>query len=64
MMVYNHPTSRLTLRLSDHYLVLLSGVLMGYALIGKCFANLGFPPLFIGEVGLLTGIVIFFPDYP
>ena len=60
MMVYNHPTSRLTLRLSDHYLVLLSGMLMGYALFGKGFANLGFPPLFIGEIGLLTGIVIFF----
>ena len=44
--------------LSDYYLVLLSGVLLGYATIGKGFAYLGLPPIFIGEIALLTGFVI------
>jgi hypothetical protein len=53
-----HDAARLALNASDHYLVLLSGVLMGYALIGKGFAYLGFPPLFIGEIAFLMGIMI------
>jgi hypothetical protein len=48
----------LALRASDHYLLLLGGVLLGYALLGKLFAYLGFPPLFIGEITLLTGLAI------
>jgi hypothetical protein len=44
--------------LGDYYLILLSGVLMGYAVIGKGFAYLGIPPIFIGEIVLLAGIVI------
>jgi O-Antigen ligase len=44
--------------LSDHYLVFLSGVLLGYAIIGKGFAYLGLPPLFIGEIAFITGFVI------
>jgi hypothetical protein len=43
----------------DAYLALLSGVLLGYAMLGKGFAYLGLPPLYIGEIALLTGIVIF-----
>lgn len=46
-------------RWSDLYLVLLSSVLMGYALLGKGFAYLGLPPIFIGEIAFLTGAVIF-----
>ena len=34
-------------------------LLMGYALFGKGFAYLGFAPLFVGEIVLLTGIYLF-----
>lgn len=44
--------------LSDQYLILLSGVLLGYAMIGKGFAYLGLPPLFIGEIALFAGLVV------
>jgi hypothetical protein len=43
----------------DRYLALLAFVLLGYALMGKGFAYLGFPPLYVGEIALLTGIVVF-----
>jgi len=43
----------------DRYLALLAIVLLGYALMGKGFAYLGFPPLYVGEIALLTGIVVF-----
>jgi O-antigen ligase len=56
-MTYISSTSRPT-NLSDHYLGLLSGVLLGYAFLGKGFAYLGFPPIFIGEIALFTGFVI------
>jgi hypothetical protein len=46
-------------RLSDYYLVLLAGVLIGYAFIGKGFAYLGFPPIYVGEIALLIGGAIF-----
>ena len=44
--------------LSDQYLILLSGVLLGYAMIGKGFAYLGLPPLFIGEIALSAGLLV------
>ena len=44
--------------LSGQYLILLSGVLLGYAMIGKGFAYLGLPPLFIGEIALSAGLVV------
>jgi hypothetical protein len=44
--------------LSDHYLVLLSGVLLGYAIFGKGFAYVGLPPFFIGEIAFFSGFVI------
>jgi hypothetical protein len=44
--------------LSDYYLLLLSGGLLGYAFLGKGFAYLGFPPIFIGEIAFLAGLVI------
>jgi hypothetical protein len=43
---------------NDKYLVLLSGILLGYAVIGKGFAYLGLPPLFIGEIALFTGGIV------
>jgi O-Antigen ligase len=56
-MSHNSSSSRST-SLSDHYLVLLSGALIGYAIIGKGFAYLGFPPIYIGEICFFTGFVI------
>ncbi|NOJ43320.1 O-antigen ligase family protein [Bradyrhizobium australiense] len=44
--------------LSDYYLLLLLGVLLGYAFLGKGFAYLGLPPIFIGEIAFFTGVVI------
>ena len=44
-------------RSSERYLVLLAGLLAGYALMGKGFAYLGLPPLFVGEIVLLAGVV-------
>jgi hypothetical protein len=48
-----------SLRLSDHYLVFLMAVLLGYAVLGKSFAYLGIPPVFIGEMSLVAGTIIF-----
>ena len=42
---------------SHAYLLLLSVVLCGYALIGKSVAYLGMPPLYIGEITLFLGLV-------
>ncbi|MGA2494107.1 MAG: O-antigen ligase family protein [Roseiarcus sp.] len=44
-------------RQGDRYLLALSCVLLGYALIGKGFAYLGYPPLFVGELTLLAGLL-------
>jgi hypothetical protein len=57
-MDYVSSTSRPT-SLGDRYLLLLLGVLLGYALIGKGFAYLGLPPVYVGEMVLLTGFIIF-----
>ena len=43
---------------NDRYLALLTIVLLGYALMGKGFAYLGFPPLYVGEIAFLAGIVV------
>ena len=51
--------SRRTLTAGDRYLALLAIVLLGYALMGKGFAYIGFPPLYVGEIAFLTGIVVF-----
>jgi hypothetical protein len=51
--------SRPALSEGDRYLALLAILLLGYALMGKGFAYLGFPPLYVGEIALLTGIVVF-----
>jgi hypothetical protein len=56
-MTYFSRTSR-PAGLGDYYLLLLSGVLLGYAFLGKGFAYLGFPPIFIGEIAFFTGFVI------
>jgi len=43
----------------DRYLAFLGFVLLGYALIGKGFAYLGLPPLYMGEIAFLSGIMVF-----
>lgn len=45
--------------LSDGYIAFLSLILLGYSIFGKGFAYLGVPPLFIGEVVLLLGVLVF-----
>jgi len=42
---------------ADKYLLWLSIVLTGYALAGRGFAYLGVPPLFVGEITLMLGLV-------
>lgn len=44
----------------NNYLALLAIVLLGYALMGKGFAYLGFAPLYVGEIALLAGIGVLF----
>ena len=43
----------------DRYLAFLAIVLLGYAVMGKGFAYLGFPPLYMGEIALLSGTIVF-----
>ena len=43
----------------DRYLAFLAIVLLGYALMGKGFAYIGLPPLYVGEIAFLTGIAVF-----
>jgi hypothetical protein len=50
--------TRFLLRASDHYLVMLGIFLLGYALLGKVFASLGVPPVYMGEVALFTGLIV------
>jgi hypothetical protein len=51
--------SRGTLLEGDRYLALLAIVLLGYAVMGKGFAYLGFPPLYVGEIAFLSGAIVF-----
>ena len=51
--------SRRTLLAGDRYLAFLAIVLLGYAVMGKGFAYLGFPPLYVGEIAFLSGIIVF-----
>ena len=51
--------SRRALTAGDRYLTFLAIVLLGYALLGKGFAYIGFPPLYVGEIAFLAGIAVF-----
>ncbi|WP_147425962.1 O-antigen ligase family protein [Teichococcus wenyumeiae] len=44
--------------LGDIYLRALAGLLVGYAFLGKGFAYFGIPPLFVGEMLFLGGLVM------
>jgi O-antigen ligase len=41
---------------TDVFAVALGGLLVGYAFIGKGFAYLGVPPLYVGEIVLIFGL--------
>ena len=45
-------------RLGDKYFILLGGVLLGYATVGRGFAYLGVSPVFIGEAIYLLGLLV------
>ena len=51
--------SRRALLAGDRYLAFLAIVLLGYALMGKGFAYIGLPPLYVGEIAFLIGIAVF-----
>ncbi len=51
--------SRPALVWGDRYLAFLAIVLLGYALMGKGFAYVGFPPFYVGEIAFLAGIAVF-----
>ena len=54
--------SRVQRRVDPHdaYLYLLCISLAGYATLGKGFAYVGYPPLLVGEVTLLLGLVVIY----
>src|SRR3954462_10840381 len=43
--------------IADRFMLMLAIVLAGYAIDGKGFAYIGIPPIFIGEITVLFGIV-------
>lgn len=45
-------------RWGEPYLLFLCALLAGYAAMGKGFAYLGFPPIYVGEIALLFGTII------
>ena len=45
--------------LGDYYLVALSLLLVGYVIFGKAFAYISIPPLYIGDLVFVLGIVVF-----
>jgi hypothetical protein len=46
--------------LADTYLRALAAILVGYAVLGKGIAYAGVPPLYVGELLFLSGIVMLF----
>lgn len=46
-------------RVVDVFLAALAGILTGYAFFNRAFAYIGVPPLFVGEVVLVVGLLAF-----
>jgi hypothetical protein len=42
----------------DRYILALSCVLLGYAVMGKGFAYFGYPPFFVGELAFFAGLLV------
>ncbi|HET8776837.1 MAG TPA: O-antigen ligase family protein [Candidatus Limnocylindria bacterium] len=53
-MTARRPSSLLAVRI---FLVVLAALLLGYMFLGRGFAHLGVPPLYVGEVVLAIGII-------
>ena len=53
------PPSAAYRTLSDYYLVALGVLLAGYAIVGKAFAYIGVPPVYVGEIVFALGIIAF-----
>ncbi|GJE18443.1 O-antigen ligase family protein [Methylobacterium marchantiae] len=53
----SHADADASIGFNDRYLYALCLGLFGYAILGKGFAYLGVPPLFVGEILLSLGIV-------
>jgi hypothetical protein len=56
---WHRPAVNLRERIGDRFLAMLAFILIGYAVGGRGFAYIGFPPVFIGEVTLLLGVLAF-----
>ena len=48
------PTDLLSVRV---FLIVLAGLLVGYMFMGRGFAHVGVPPLYVGEVVLFIGLI-------
>jgi len=48
------PTELLSVRI---FLILFAGLLVGYMFMGRGFAHVGIPPLYVGEVVLFVGLI-------
>lgn len=44
-------------RAGDRYILWFGGMLLGYALLSRSFAYIGVPPLFVGEIMIVFGLV-------
>ena len=44
-------------RAGDRYILWFAGMLLGYALFSRSFAYIGVPPLFVGEIMIVFGLV-------
>ncbi|MFN3597714.1 MAG: O-antigen ligase family protein [Rubricoccaceae bacterium] len=55
---YSPPPLTPPQHLGDRYMLVLAACLLGYALLGRAFAYVGVPPLFIGEVVLGLGLLL------
>ena len=53
--IIRHSAGR---RFGDLYLGLLALLLLGYATLGKTVAYLGVPPLFIGDIVFIIGVIV------
>ena len=57
-LTYTPPAYARRVPLGARYLGVLGLCLLGYALLGRPFAYLGVPPLFVGEAMLAVGLVV------
>jgi hypothetical protein len=58
MTLFAGPHERAPKDAGNYYLRFLGIVLLGYALLGKGFAYVGFPPFYVGEIAFLLGLAM------